>query len=230
MTLEPAAASAREAERHSLPLWPLVERVPLGEWELRSDPAPVGRLIKRANSCLAMGDPGLPLVRAADVVRRFYRERDRPVMVQVERGSDAERAFAGLGWEVVPGGDAHFLLARLSDVLPRVGAGDGVEVEEEEEEEGPRARASRLVDGTEIGAGRAAVDDGWLAVHALTVEPSYRRQGHGAALVATLLRWGVARGATTAWLHVEVDNTPALAMYDALGFRRHHTCRYLRVD
>lgn len=226
MTPEPAAVSAREAERHSLPLWPLVERVPLGEWELRSDPAPVGRLIKRANSCLAMGDPGLPVAGAAGVVRRFYGERDRPAMVQVERGSDAERAFAGLGWEVVPGGDAHFLLAPLSDVLMRVGAGDGVEVVEE----GPRVSASRLVDGTEIGSGRAAVDDGWLAVHALTVEPSYHRQGHGAALVAALLHWGAARSATTAWLHVEVDNAPALAMYDGLGFRLHHTCRYLQVD
>ena len=42
--------SARDAEQHSLPLWPYVERVPLGEWELRTDPAPVGRLLKRANS------------------------------------------------------------------------------------------------------------------------------------------------------------------------------------
>jgi N-acetylglutamate synthase len=44
-----AQVSAREAERHSLPLWPLVERGSLGEWELRTDPAPAGRLIKRAN-------------------------------------------------------------------------------------------------------------------------------------------------------------------------------------
>ena len=36
---------AREAERNSLPRGALVERVPLGEWELRTVPAPVGRLL-----------------------------------------------------------------------------------------------------------------------------------------------------------------------------------------
>ena len=226
MTPEPAAVSAREAERHSLPLWPLVERVPLGEWELRSDPAPVGRLIKRANSCLAMGDPGVPVVRAAEVVRRFYRERDRPAMVQVERGSQTERDLAALGWVTVPGGDAHFLLAPLAEALGRLGADGDVSVAED----GPRAHAARFVDDAEVGSGRAALDDGWLAVHTLTVEPSQRRRGHGTALLAGLLRWGAARGATTAWLHVEVDNVPALAMYDGLGFTRHHTCRYLRTD
>ncbi len=87
-----------------MPLWPFVERVPLGEWELRIDPAPVGRLLKRANSCLALGDPGLPVRRGG---RRpcggFYRARDRTPLVQVELGSDTERAFVDLGWTAVPG-------------------------------------------------------------------------------------------------------------------------------
>ena len=28
---------------------------------------------------------------------------------------------------------------------------------------------------------------------------------------------------------VEVDNEPALALYEGLGFRRHHSCRYLML-
>src|SRR5262245_46265701 len=60
--------SARDAEGHALVLWPAVERQPLGEWELRTDPAPVGRLLKRVNSCLALGDPALPLPEAAAAV------------------------------------------------------------------------------------------------------------------------------------------------------------------
>jgi ribosomal protein S18 acetylase RimI-like enzyme len=46
-------------------------------------------------------------------------------------------------------------------------------------------------------------------------------------VVAGLLEWGAERGATTAWLHVEVDNAAALELYEGLGFRTHHTCRYL---
>ena len=60
--------------------------MPLGEWELRTDPAPVGRLLKRANSCLAFGDPGLPLAEAAGVVRDFYAARGRDALAQVELG------------------------------------------------------------------------------------------------------------------------------------------------
>ena len=55
----------REAERRALPLWPRRTTEPLGEWVLRTVPAPVGRLLKRANSCLAVGDPGMPLAEAA---------------------------------------------------------------------------------------------------------------------------------------------------------------------
>src|SRR3954454_1860270 len=155
--------SSREAERHSRPLWPLVERVPLGEWELRTDPAPVGRLLKRANSCLAFGDPGLPLPTAAEAVRRFYAARGRDPLAQVEIGSDPDSALAGLGWTPVPGGDAHFLLTSLAHASRLVDADLDVEVEED----GPRVRVVRRVDGREIGSGRAAVDGDWLGVHGL---------------------------------------------------------------
>lgn len=217
--------SIRDAERHSLPLWPLVERVPFGDWELRTDPAPDGRLIKRANSCLALGAPGVSLQAAADAVRRFYRDRDRPALVQVERDSAIEREFAELGWRVVAGGDSHFMHADLVSVLARLRDASEALVEED----GPRVRVVRVVEGVEVGSGRGAVDDDWFALHALSVEPAYRRQGHARALLAALLRWGAARSASVAWLHVETDNAAALALYDGLGFTTHHSCRYLRA-
>jgi ribosomal protein S18 acetylase RimI-like enzyme len=45
--------------------------------------------------------------------------------------------------------------------------------------------------------------------------------------MAALLEWAAERGATTAYLQVRGDNTPGLALYAALGFRTHHTYRYL---
>jgi ribosomal protein S18 acetylase RimI-like enzyme len=47
--------------------------------------------------------------------------------------------------------------------------------------------------------------------------------------MAELLEWGAERGATTVWLQVETDNQPALALYAGLGFRVHHTNRYLQA-
>ena len=69
--------SASAAEAHVLSLWPHIERQPLGGWTLRSDPAPVGRLRRRANSCLAMGEPGLPFAEAEARIREFYAARRR---------------------------------------------------------------------------------------------------------------------------------------------------------
>ena len=89
--------SAREAESHATPHWPGVVREPLGDWELRTEPSPEGRVRKRANSCLAMGDPGVPLAAAADAVLAFYRSRERTAMVQVEVGSEADEWFADAG-------------------------------------------------------------------------------------------------------------------------------------
>jgi N-acetylglutamate synthase len=215
--------SARDAERHSLPMWPDVERSALGEWELRTDPAPVGRLLKRANSCLAIGEPGLPLAAAADRVVAFYVARERDALVQVELGSATEQGFTELGWSPVPGGDAHFLVSSLAMAI-RSARGDG---DVKLVEDGPRAHVVRRVAGVEVGSARAAVDGDWLGLHGLAVEPEHRRQGHGGALMAELLEWGAECGATTVWLHVETDNQAALALYGGLGFRVHHTCRYL---
>src|SRR6476659_7593329 len=112
----------REAEGHAAPLWPQVERVALGDWELRTDPHPVDRLRKRANSCLAMGDPGLPFEDADRQIRAFYTARDRPPLAQVEAGSAEEAAFVAAGWRLLPYGEAELLLAALTTVrraLPR---------------------------------------------------------------------------------------------------------------
>jgi ribosomal protein S18 acetylase RimI-like enzyme len=83
------------------------------------------------------------------------------------------------------------------------------------------------VDGEEAGRAGGELNDGWLGVHGLEVDESLRRRGLGRALMAGLLRLAAEHGATTAWLEVAESNEPALRLYDGLGFRRHHTCRYL---
>ena len=216
--------SARDAELHTSSLWATVETRPLGQWVLRSDTAPVGRLRRRGNSCLAMGDPGLPFDAAESAVRAFYDQRGRPSYVQVEAGSAEEDAFAGAGWEVDPTGDAEHRLASLTQVRRRVRAAPDLTVVAAD---GPRAVATISDGGTTWARGQAAVDGDWIGVHAIEVDPAHRRQGLATAVLAELLEWGAERGATTVWLHVETDNAPARAWYDALGLAPHHTVRYL---
>jgi ribosomal protein S18 acetylase RimI-like enzyme len=216
---------AREAEAHASPIWPLVERVALGEWELRTDPAPVDRLRKRANSCLALGDPGLPFPAAVEAVRDFYAARGREALAQVELGSEQESAFTALRWAPVPGGDSHFLLTSVAHASRLAGSDLDVEVEED----GPRVRVVRRVAGQDVGSGQAALDGDWLGIHGLEVDADHRGQGHATAVMAALLEWGAEHGTSTVWLHVETDHEPALALYGGLGFRIHHSNRYLRA-
>ena len=54
----------------------------------------------------------------------------------------------------------------------------------------------------------------------LAVDPPQQRNGAGAALVDDALTWMGRRGATSAMVNTASDNAPALALYQAFGFRR----------
>lgn len=215
--------STREAEGRTGALWPGVERVPLGEWDLRHEPAPAGRPLKRANSCLAVGDPDLPLAEALAAVRAFYEERQRPALLQVEVGSDVEESLLGAGWSPLPVGESEMQLASLARVRRALGRQrHTVDLAVT----GSHAVAS-IGDGCDpLAEGRAGVDADWVGLHAVTVDPAHRRRGLATAVVAELLDWGAEVGALTAWLHVETDNPAARAFWESLGFAAHHTCRY----
>ena len=212
--------SSREAEGHATPHWPGVLRESLGDWELRTEPEVVDRLRKRANSCLAMGDPGAPIPEAAATVVAFYRHHGRTPMVQVEVGSEADRWFGSAGWVHVPGGDSFFMLGSLSRARRLL---EDAAADVELAVDGHRARASV----EDLAHGKAAVDGDWLGVHGLVVAPDSRRRGLARAVMGALLEWGAEQGATTVWLHVETDNAPAIALYESMGLDVHHECRYL---
>ncbi|HEY9562859.1 MAG TPA: GNAT family N-acetyltransferase [Nocardioides sp.] len=224
--------SPREAEGHALVLWPQVERRSLGDWELRSDPAPVGRLLKRANSCLAIGDPGSPLAGAEQQLRAFYASRKRAALVQVETGSPVEAHFLAADWSVVEGGSAHFQIASLSRTARLLrtvttwepgGDLDGVEITED----GPRLDLEVMIEDQVVARARAGVSGDWMGLHGFAVEPSVRRRGVARRMLAELVDRAAEQGVTTLWLHVEVDNAPALALYESLGFTTHHSLAYL---
>lgn len=230
--------SARDAELRTAGLAG-VETTALGEWQLRYEPEPVGRVRHRFNSCLGIGDPGLPLPEAAARVREFYAARDRPARIQVERGSGTEAGLGALGWTTVPGRDSHLLLASLARVARTLASSARPSGEPgiDRQEAGAHATVTvRPVDDPvgdpaidPVARGEAGLDGDWLGVHGLEVAPAHRRRGLAHAVLAELLDWGAEQGATTVWLHVQTDNAAALALYDGLGFARHHTCRYLEA-
>lgn len=211
--------SAYDAELRTSALWPELESEPLGNWLLRAAPPLEGRRRKRANSALAMSDPGLALHDALDQVRDYYQRRGQDPLAQVEVGSVTESALIDAGWIPLPDGEATYEIASLPQLLRRLRA---TSVAIALEETGNTATATV---GTSLA--KATSDGDWLGLHGLYVDPAGRRQGLARALMAELLDWGGSLGATTVWLHVETDNVAATHLYRGLGFRTHHTARYL---
>jgi ribosomal protein S18 acetylase RimI-like enzyme len=51
------------------------------------------------------------------------------------------------------------------------------------------------------------------------VKPEYRKKGYGKLIVESLLGWGKANGAETAYLQVMLNNPNAISLYKQLGFK-----------
>lgn len=217
--------SAREAELRALPLWTSPTTEPLGDWVLRVVEGDRGRGSRRANSCLAIGDPGVTLDAALERVAGFYATHGREALMQVEAGSENEATAVAAGWTVLEPLDSPYLVGSLVMTLRAAGADDGVATEVE----GTRLLSTLAIEDQETGRVRGELNGDWLWVHGLTVAEERRRQGFGRRLMAGLLRAGAEQGASTVWLEVERENTAAWMLYAGLGLREHHRCHYLRA-
>jgi ribosomal protein S18 acetylase RimI-like enzyme len=245
--------SAEQACRMANASWPPVHSEPLGEWLLRAS----GGFSARANSVMATGDPGVPFDEAVRRVLAFYAGHGLVPWAQVVVGSEVGDRFAEAGWVTARPGeaDSEFQVASVAQALrvvrrvapatappvsttPTVSeawlANDGRARAHHDDAvavlQGPHQVAFVGVDeGPErlAAKGRVAVDGDWAGITDVWVAPDHRRRGLGLVVMATMLEWAAERGATTAYLQVRGDNPPALAMYASLGFRTHHTYRYL---
>jgi N-acetylglutamate synthase len=226
--------------------WPAVVDRPLGAWRLRAADGFTGR----ANSALAIGDPGMPLPAALDAVRAFALEHGIRARVQAPVGSPWDKAVAAQGWGLdvahERGAEVAVLVAPLqgsrdprvelperpSDGWWRLGLGalpTAAQRHVLDPGGNPRTAFGQIAgaDGTVIGSVRATVVEDHLHVSVLEVAPAARRQGLATALLASAAEWGRGHGARWAVLQVALHNAGAMALYDRLGYVEHHQYRYL---
>jgi GNAT superfamily N-acetyltransferase len=93
---DPRRVPAEDLERAAAPGW-IGRHEPLGEWTLRA----AGGFTARANSTLAVGDPGMPVPEAADRVKAYAARHVIEPWVQVITDSAEEAALLALGWSPV---------------------------------------------------------------------------------------------------------------------------------
>jgi GNAT superfamily N-acetyltransferase len=242
----PERTSPDELERHALTGW-LALHEPLGEWTLRSG----GGFTGRANSCLAVGDPGVAVAEAAQRIQEFAARNGIEPRAQVVRGSEPEQALRGLGWVdgYVP---TDVLAVRLADLLGSKAPARRVRVTEDLEVpwwnayaesrpndadpsllrlilagHPPRAFASAGDRDAPFAIGRGHLSGTWLGYAALWTRPEHRREGWANAVMVALGHWAARRGARYAYVQVASANQEAQLAYERLGFRHHHHYLYL---
>jgi ribosomal protein S18 acetylase RimI-like enzyme len=252
--------SAEQACAMANASWPPVHSRPLGDWLLRAS----GGFSARANSVMAVGDPGLPFDEAVATAVAFYREHRLPPWAQVVVGSGTADRFIGSGWTLARRGeaDSEFHIASVAQaarvvrtllpaspppatpretLTPAWLANDARALAHHDAAvavlEGPEqvgfveiAAPDAGQDEPLLAKGRVACDGDWAGITDVWVAPEQRRRGLGTVVLDAMLTWAAERGATSAYLQVRADNRPALALYGTLGFRHHHTYRYLAAS
>ncbi|AMJ61362.1 hypothetical protein AXW83_14610 [Bosea sp. PAMC 26642] len=84
----------------------------------------------------------------------------------------------------------------------------------------PAAFATLLVAGEPIAYGMSVAERGMAEIGGIVVGADHRGQGFGRRIVSGLMAWARAMEAQSAYLQVEQTNTPAISLYESLGFRR----------
>lgn len=83
----------------------------------------------------------------------------------------------------------------------------------------PCCFASVVKNGQIIAVGLGVLEGQFLGIFDLVVDPDFRRHGLALRIMHTILAWGKNNGASDAYLQVLTGNTPALRLYDQMGFR-----------
>jgi N-acetylglutamate synthase len=234
--------------------WQPLESEPLGGWVLRAANGFTGR----ANSTLALTDPGCDWSTALDRVARWYRARRLVPTVQVALpwAQTLDDRLAAAGWvaespvrvQVVditaalmardPGG--HLPPVTFSDrpssawtsVYRYAGAPLPAEAQEVlTRAEHPVFALVTVPDDppTPAAIARGALTPGWLGITAVDVAEAFRRRGLGRHVVLGLLHHAQRHGARFSYLQVAEDNVAARALYAQLGFVDHHRYHYRRL-
>lgn len=230
----------RQVERRAIAAWPAAVAEEHDGWLLRHTP---GIRRRRSNSAVPPAGPGA----SVESVAAFYRERDRPVLIQLGP-TELDASLAAQGYRVEA--PTLVLTAFTEDVVAatpdspadlRESPDGWLGVFEELDEHADSALVGERVisriappvafvsvprDGRPAGMGLFAADAGWAGVFAMATRPDLRRRGVAAAVLGAGARWAARNGAHRMYLQVEEENAAARALYDRVGFTWSHGYHY----
>lgn len=225
--------------------WPARERAALGGWRLN---AASGHSM-RINACWPLGAPDRNVDEAIAAVEAWLQTRGLPPRFKLTDGvfapADLDHRLAARGYAPTKetlvmlgptggqGSDLVVVSTTPDDAFEAVftaTAGDpedGRERLETLRRIPAPARFARLdVDGGPAAIGASAISGDVAGIFGMRTAPAHRRQGLARLVLRALLAEASTLGAERAWLQVEADNAPAIALYADEGFEPAYRYRY----
>lgn len=240
----------RALETHSARAWPAPEIVHVNGWEVRFTP---GSRSRRVNCVTPMAPVAGKLEDTLALAKKLCAERNLPCTLRVTPLGGRELAewlnahgktMTGdaTSVQVAPLGGLHtpeseaLLDAELSSAWLAGLAASGADEAERAliarllaDVTTPQGFARVMMEREPVAVGRAVVDHGLAGIFHIATAKAARRQGHGRAIVGTLMRWAREHGAMRAYLQVVAANEPAIALYRKFGFREAYRYDYLTL-
>jgi GNAT superfamily N-acetyltransferase len=239
-------------EELSLNAYPGVQMLHYDGWVLCLSP---GRW-RRANSVQIMQPSLLLLDEKIDTCEAVYGGRGKKTVFKLTRQSQAEIEPALIARGYALDAETSVQMKAFTPVAPLADFPDVTATLAPDEaykqsffaihhlaehERGPWARIQQgilplcgylglQVEGETVAVAIGVVERGWLGVYGVGVRPEFRRRGYGGRIMQALLAWGAAHGATHSYLQVMIDNPPALALYNQLGYREAYRYWYRQQE
>ena len=245
MTDTAPIALVRALEERAFNAWPAQQNVFYRGWLFRMS----GGYTKRANSVNALV-PGAPFDGVHEAAATLYARHGLPTVFRLSplAPPEADKELADAGYQhfdpsvvlhrpltglAKPDGSTTVLPSASDAWLDGFAAANGVAMHHRGLHRNvvqaiahPTAFAVQHAQGQAVGFGLAVLERGAVGLYDLAVAPQHRGLGRGQALVEALLHWAAEAGATSAYLQVRAQNTPALRLYEGMGFRAAYGYHY----
>jgi len=245
----PLSLRVAELEELSTRTWPPHQIKNLGSWKCRISN---GKGF-RANSVLVTGAPpfgesGLDLEHAITAVDEMYREAQLPTVFQIclPLYQEFNDYLIAQGWSEKLG--ATFLIKdlELSADVENLALSSSVEIMNTDQPSDAflalhddhslrsimMAHPARYIalthNGGIIATARVAISETWAIVTRLIVADTFRKRGLARLLMLACMNSAIENGAMKMALQVDQSNQDAQALYEKLGFRVHHTFRFIQ--
>ena len=247
----PLSLRIAELEELSTRTWPPRVIKEMGKWQIRISEG----VTYRANSVFVsgpppFGEPGVELDRALEQVEKIYADSQLPAVFHLVTPLYSEFAdyLLAKGWKEKVG--AAFMVCDIADspdyaktlqekkvtlLNQDAPSADFLALHNDEILETimnsyPARYLSLLSDGVTVATARMAISESWAIVTRLIVAQSHRRQGLAELLMQAAIAISREEGVQKMCLQVDRSNPAALALYEKMGFRVHHTYSFIERE